>query len=314
MIFKIIFRVLVVFFLLLNMIAYNHAYHFTHFSQQDIARTKRAEELSLIDKLKTLVLGIQIPKPKNELTPTLPYQTVQLKSDENLEAWHINPITSYHKGTVIMFHGYASCKSGLLPYAMEFNRKGYSVFLVDFMGSGGSSGHTTTIGFKESRDVKAAYDYIKQMNPQMPITLFGSSMGAVAIMKAIADDDLKPAQIILECPFGSMLATTKIRFEAMNVPSFPFAHLLLGYGWIQLGFNPYAHRPTEYAKQIEVPTLLLYGAKDKRVTRAEIEEIYANLNGEKRLTIFDNSEHEIYLNDDRSKWNTVVDQFLNRSQ
>ena len=98
----------------------------------------------------------------------------------------------------------------------------------------------------------------------------------------------------------------------MNIPSFPFAELLLFYGGIQTGFNPFKHNPTEYAKQIQIPTLVLYGAKDGRVTRKEIDQIYENLSGEKELVIFENSGHEIYLNDHKDDWSNEVDNFLKK--
>lgn len=291
-----------------NMIIYNQAYRFSHFSETIKEKTKRPEDLSFLEKVQTAFLGINIPKPQNKAVPKRAYQTINLKSHEVLEAWHVklpNP-----KGTILMFHGYSSSKSGLLNYAEEFNRKGYSTFLVDFMGSGGSSGNITTVGFKESRDVKVAYEYIRKDEEESPIILFGSSMGAVAIMKSIGDYKIEPDKIIIECPFGSFKRTTEKRFEAMNVPSFPLANLLIFYGGLQLGFNAFLHNPTEYAKAIKLPTLLLYGAKDARVTRTEIEEIYENLKGEKVLGIMEQSGHEVYLNDDREKWNVMVDEFL----
>lgn len=291
-----------------NVIFYNHAYRFTHFGDNNSQKTKRPEELSLGGKLEILFMGINIPKPKNAAVPSFEYETVFLESEEKLAAWHVKRPNS--KGTILMFHGYSSSKSGILPYSEVFNQKGYSTFLVDFMGSGESTGFTTTVGFKESKDVKVAFDYIKAKNPNGPIILFGTSMGAVAIMKAIQDFQIKPDKIILECPFGSMRTTTKKRFEAMNLPSFPFAEILLFYGGLQTGFNPFRHNPTEYAKAIDLPTLLLYGAKDARVTRPEIDEIFQNLKGAKQLGIMHKSEHEVYLNDDSVDWNRAIDRFL----
>jgi len=130
------------------------------------------------------------------------------------------------------------------------------------------------------------------------------------LVASIRDYEITPEKIIIECPFGSFKNTTKKRFEAMNLPSFPFTDLLMIHGGIQLGFNPYKHNPTEYAKKIKVPTLLLFGAKDDRVSRESIEEIYKNLQGQKKLGILENSEHEIYLNNDRQNWNEMVDDFL----
>ena len=97
----------------------------------------------------------------------------------------------------------------------------------------------------------------------------------------------------------------------MNIPSFPFTDLLLIHGGIQLGFNPYKHNPIEYAKNIKIPTLLLFGKKDKRVSLKSIEDIYKNIQGPKMIGILKNSEHEIYLNDDSKDWHKFISGFLN---
>lgn len=291
-----------------NIIAYNHAYRFTHFIDSKYQKTKRPEKLGFGEKIKTLFFGINVPKSTNKEFPSVQYETITINSYEKLEAWQIT--MPQQKGIVIMFHGYSGSKSSLLPYSSEFNQKNYSTMLVDFMGSGGSSGNSTTLGYKESRDVKEAFDFVKVEYPDKEIILFGTSMGAVSIMKAIEEYNINPDKIILECPFGNMLATTRARFKAMNIPSFALAELLVFYGGIQVGYNAFKHNPTEYAKKIDIPTLLLCGGKDDRVSKSEIDEIYKNLSGNKQLVIFKNSEHEIYLNNDKEDWNNAIDTFL----
>jgi len=135
-------------------------------------------------------------------------------------------------------------------------------------------------------------------------------MGGVAIMKSIHDYDLKPSSIILECPFGSMYETVCARFKTMNAPTFPMAGLLVFWGGVQNGFWAFGHNPTEYAKKINCPTLLLYGPKDEKVSLKEINTIFQNLKGKKKLRIYPNAGHENYLNDYKSKWIKDVNAFL----
>ena len=295
----------------INIIAYNHAYRFTHFIEIEEGKTAeriKPEDLSLVEKVKILLLGIPNHKPKSTIVPKGTYKNIKLKSNEILDCW-LTPATASTKGIVILFHGYTGEKSSLLTYSNEFNKMGFPCLLVDFMGSGQSTGLQTTVGFKEGKNVKAAYDYAQSNFPNQKIILFGHSMGAVAIMKSVSDYDLKPDKIIIQCPFGTMKQTVKKRFEAMNVPAFPFAHLLLFYGGVQNGFNAFQHNPTEYAKQINIPTLLTYGEKDGRVTRQEIDEIYRNLNGQKELAIFKKSGHEDYLINSNDEWLDKISNF-----
>lgn len=302
--------------MLLNILAYNHAYRFTHFTAKTNERPKPAAEYTQDEKINALLYGVEIAKPYLYSMPVADHEIIKLKGEEQLEAWWIEafipgPTSGIadieERGVVILFHGYMNSKSSLLNTARVFRAKGFDTFLVDFRGSGGSVGYETTIGYKESKDVKIAYDYITKRHPNREVVLFGISMGAVAIMKAVAEGDVDPDKIILECPFGSFLETVQNRFAQVGVPAFPLAELLLIHGGFQLGFNPFEHKPTEYAKKINIPTLVLYGAKDENVSRSETEKIFQNLAGEKDLHIFPEEGHHIKIDED---WNWIVNGFL----
>lgn len=297
-------------FILLNVIAFFHAYKFTHFSDEPIEKTEGPQKLSFGSKLKTLVFGIDNPRPENTEEPSITYQTIILKKGVKTECWYMpaeNP-----KGSVVICHGYSGDKSSMLDKADEFLKMGYNTLIPDFMGSGGSEGSTTTIGFKEAEQVKMCYDFLKESGDES-VLLFGTSMGAVAIMKALDSYELEPSSIIIECPFGSMYKTTCARFSEMGAPTFPAAGLLVFWGGVQNGFWAFSHNPTEYAKSINCPTLLLYGEKDSKVSREEIDEIYQNLQGEKNLITYPNAAHENYLIQYKEKWVKDVEGFLSDS-
>lgn len=295
----------------LNIIAFMHAYRFTHFSHTAIAKTKDAQRLTTAEKLKTLFCGIDNPRPENTSFPIQAYETIRLTSYQSVELWRI-PAKGNAKGTVILFHGYSGHKSGLLDKADEFLKLGYHALVVDFPGSGGSAGNQTTIGFKEAVVVRDCYQYLLDSG-ENSIYLFGTSMGAVAIMKAIYDYALLPSGLILECPFGTMYKTTANRFHTMHVPVFPFAPLLVFWGGVQNGFWAFSHNPVTYAFKIHSPTLLLYGEQDEKVSVNEIYTIYQNLNGVKYLVTFKNAGHENYLTKYKKEWTASVSTFLSNS-
>lgn len=295
----------------LNVIAIFHAYQFTHFSTDTLLKTKRPEELNMGDKLKTLLLGINNPRPINTLVPIQTYETITLQSNKKIEAWYIPAFNKDRaKGTVILFHGYGGNKASMLDKSDVFYAQKYNVMLVDFMGSGGSEGNQTTIGFKEAEEVKTCYDYLVKKG-EKNIYLFGTSMGAVAILKSIADYQIQPKAILLECPFGSMQQTVEARFRNMHAPTFPMAHLLVFWGGVQNGFWAFDHNPSEYAKQVHCPALLLYGGQDKNVSREETDAIFKNLDGPKSLKIFELAGHENYLSTSyKDEWIRSMQEFL----
>ena len=296
----------------MNIVAIFHSYKFTHFANDSIEKTQKPEQLSFGGKLNALFFGVNNPRPTNKTKPT-GYETIELQSNKIIECWYLKKDNSAKtetvNGTIIICHGYGGEKSSMLDKAKIFDSLNYNTFLIDFMGSGGSEGNTTTIGFKEAEQVKTAYDYLQSKNVK-DIYLFGTSLGAAAIMKAIKDYDLKPKGIIIECPFGTMYQTVEARFKNMNVPTFPMAGLLVLWGGIQNGFWAFNHNPTDYAKYITCPTLLLYGEKDKNVSRQEIDNIFTNLAGHKQLKTYKLAGHENYLNKYKIEWTQDITEFL----
>lgn len=304
---RIILSLIILVVVAINTVAFMHAYTFTHFTCDAEQRTSDPKLLSSSQKVKTLFLGIDNPRPANTKEPALPYETIYVRSTGKLECWHIPADSS--KGTVILFHGYADKKSSLLNKSYEFHNQGYSVFLVDFLGSGGSEGNSTSIGYHEAEQVKACYDFLAEAG-ESTIFLYGTSMGAVACLRAASEYDIQPAAIMAECPFGSLYKTTCARFRNMGLPAFPFAGLLLFWGGVQNNFWAFGHNPSSYAKAVSCPVLLLLGEQDDRVSVEEVKGISNSLRGEKEFCLFPEAGHNNIYSRHYDEWTSAVHAFV----
>ncbi len=311
---KTIFWTLLGGFVVTNILVYKHAYHFTHVTEGQ--RSLSPEELSFTQKLKILLGGISLPKPQNVLSPftntdEFNRKTVLIPTRNNkykLECWYDkieNP-----KGTIILFHGYGGCKSSYELEADYFRQIGYSTLLVDFVGHGGSDGKEISLGYHEADDVKAVFDYVKRNYQTENVILYGSSMGAASILRAISVYDLKANKLILECPFATMKQTVKGRFEVMGVPSTGLAEWLMFWGGLQHGFWAFAHNPEKYSKKVTISTLLMGGKDDARVKNWEISKIYENLNSKKKELVWINAGHESYIMAEPTVWKKAILDFL----
>jgi alpha-beta hydrolase superfamily lysophospholipase len=297
--------------ILINIVAYNHAYAMTHFRDGG-AKTGNPETLSFAEKMHALVLGVNIPRPVNQKTPEslgLPFMTELFQgTDGKLESWRIEHPRS--KGTVLLVHGYANCKASLLQEAKAFHELGYEAVLLDLRGSGGSDGNETTVGIREADDVAAAAQALQEATSKRPLILYGQSMGSAAILRAIAQSKVQPNAVIIECPFDRLLSTVESRFTAMGVPSFPSARLLVFWGGVQHGFNGFEHNPMDYARSVRCPVLLMHGRHDPRVTQEQAQAIYENLAGEKRFELFPDAGHQPCLSANPKLWRQTVAEFL----
>ncbi|MEM7018873.1 MAG: alpha/beta hydrolase [Pseudomonadota bacterium] len=297
---------------LLNLIAWRQADAMMTFADAG-QRTKSPEALSLLEKIQLVFTGIHIPKTKNYLTPAhveLTYKTHLLTSIHGiqLEIWQIpHPAPT---GIVVIGHGYSAAKQDSLLEASIFHELGYEVVMLDFRGHGGSTGRRTSLGWYEANDLMAVVTFIRESTPNLPLILYGHSMGGAAILRAIAELGLKPDAIIIEAVFGTMLQAVSNRFHAMGLPAFPSAHLLTFWGGVQQDLNSLAHAPIRYARHVSCPTLVMQGALDQRVTLAEAASIATNLPvANKQLLIFEQSSHSNIATTEPDKWAIAVAQF-----
>ncbi|MBO9731886.1 MAG: alpha/beta fold hydrolase [Chitinophaga sp.] len=297
-------------FLLLNIIAAFHAWKFTHFYDENGRRNKQPEQMTTREKLGIIFFGVRIAKSVTTQSPAVPFEIVHLRTQNGLqlEGWWI-PVKN-SRGTVILFHGYNGNKGSLFPEADRFRALGYNTFLLDFRAHGNSEGHTCSVGYKEAEDVKLAWDYVHQKTTQ-PIILWGVSMGAAAILKAVPEYGLHPQKIILQCPFATLTDAVKSRMRAVHLPVTPLSQLLAFWGGVEQGFWGAGFKPESYAKDIKVPVLYFYGQQDIRVMPAETQAVFSNLDTrQKTLHIFPNAGHQSFCGKDAAVWMKEVTTFL----
>jgi hypothetical protein len=302
-------------FLALNGVAFMQARSMTHFVKGG-TRTAKPEKLGLTDKVRVILTGVEVTRPENRVTPKqvgLDYGTDRIAVDpggkETLEVWYIpapNP-----RGLVLLFPPYAGSKASLLAPAKILHELGYETLLVDYRGVGGSGGNDTTLGVREAADVAIAFHYGQILATGKPVILYGASMGAVSVMRAVAIGKIKPAALILESPFDRLLTTVRHRFESMGIPSFPSAELIVFWGGVQQGIDGFGHNPVDYGRAIDCPVLLLHGELDQRVSIADATRVLESLPGEKQWQLFKAARgHGSLAIDNTELWRGVVSRFL----
>lgn len=303
-------KLLLLLFVLLNVMVIFQAYSLSHFYEQGEVEIKKQENKSGWDKTKEILFGSNFIKQKN-LAPDSVVETIYFtaKNGLKLEAWLLPAPAA--RGTVAIFHGHGGKKSSLLKEADVFRSLGYNALLLDFRAHGGSQGNTCSIGYKEAEEVKLAYSYL-QTKGEKNIILYGVSLGAATITKAIHDYQLNPSKVILDMPFASLSDGVKGRLKMLQLPAEPLGTLLTFWGGTLQGFWAFKHRPYEYARKIKCPVLLQRGRNDNRVTQEETEKIYDNISSQKKLVIYENSGHESFCNKETQKWTNELTAFLQK--
>ncbi|TMI93901.1 MAG: alpha/beta fold hydrolase [Bacteroidetes bacterium] len=308
--------VLLVQFVLINISGILYGYKLTHFYEASLKSPAPSSKNIFVETWK-LFRGPKFQKTVIAEFPHFPYETVHLLTERGLsiDAWYIPRDSS--KGTVILFHGLGGNKSLLLGQAYEFMYAefmyaDFNVMLVDLRAHGNSEGNTTTLGVTESEEVKLAFDHIFKTG-ERNIVLYGLSLGAVVITKAIYDYSLSPSKVILDMPFGNLKNLLEGRARVLGFPEEPFGLLVTFWSGVERGFNGFDHNTCRYVKKIKCPVLLQYGSSDKLVTRQETNSIFKNIaSREKKLVLYETAGHEPFLNKDPVKWRKEISDFLLR--
>jgi uncharacterized protein len=299
-------------FVLINVLVAAQAYHFTEFYDNwPGVATPGKQPPTLTDAL----FGKKQYKRNWADSLARPFRSFKIITEDGvaLDTWYRTgqprATDSSARGTVLLFHGFSSNKAFLLPVEAVFHRMGYNTLLIDFRAHGRSGGNTSTIGFTERRDVRAAYNHIHSRG-EINIVLWGASMGASAVLNAVPAYSLRPHQLILEAPFGSMQEAVEGYLRVVKKPTW-LAGPLVFWGSVLRGQWLFGFSPASYARRIDTPTLLQWGTADPRVTRREMDRIHENLTTKlKRLVVYPGVEHNTIIGKQPARWEAAIVSFL----
>lgn len=303
-------RVLIAQLILINISAAFHAYRFTHYYNDDKIRHLQSSQGKPLLRTWRMMTGKKLARSLIQYYPGIPYDTIQLPTKNGLivEAWYMK--TDSAQGTVILFHGLNSNKGNVLGEAHEFLSLGYNTLLVDTRAHGNSEGIVNTIGYKESEEVKLAYDHVSKQG-EKNIVLWGMSLGAVMISKAIWQYDLQPQKVILEMPFDRLQDHISARARISGFPGEPFGFFVTFWTGLEQGYWGYGHKTSKYARKINCPVLLQWGNADDYVLKKETEMIFSSIKSEKKkLEIYEGAGHGSLLAANELKWQATVSEFL----
>ena len=127
-------------------------------------------------------------------------------------------------------------------------------------------------------------------------------MAAVAILRAVSELQVAPDRLILECPFDTLAHTVANRIRNHGAPAFPMTELLLFWGGLQNRFNAFQHKPSDYARNVHVPTLLMHGDRDRTISVEESKAVLKGLGSNGVLQILKGLGHVPFVQARPEEW------------
>jgi pimeloyl-ACP methyl ester carboxylesterase len=124
--------------------------------------------------------------------------------------------------TIILCHGYQSSKGELLTLVSALQEHQYNVFVFDFVGHGANPG-TTSFGYREAAELKAAMDTIAQRNDvdAEHFGVWGYNLGAYVALRE-AESDKRIRAVILDSVYDKPEQMVKVEVGKTGLGGFPF--------------------------------------------------------------------------------------------
>jgi uncharacterized protein len=220
----------------------------------------------------------------------LPIEPVSIasKSGSNLAGWLVRGLP--RSGAVLLMHGVRANRLEMLARTRLLYKHGFSVLLFDFQAHGESPGQNITFGYLESRDARAAFDYLHSAMPGERIGIVGMSLGGAATI--LADPPLEADAIVLEAVFASFRRAVANRLAIrLGGMGRLLAPMLVWQVKLRLGFDPQVLAPVNRIGRLRVPLLLIAGSADAHATLSEMDKLYANANQPKELWVIAGATH-----------------------
>jgi pimeloyl-ACP methyl ester carboxylesterase len=165
--------------------------------------------------------------------------------------------------TLLVLHGWKSDKTGALDYAWPFHED-YNLVLFDLRNNGQSSGHQTSMGLYEQRDVERILDWLETTKRPAWVGGVGNSMGAATLL-AVAEHDARLRALILDSMHADSVTSAENALENdFGIPGGPAAWALVQGVSLRVGSDVTSIDPiSRVAGFGSRPVLFLQGTADQ---------------------------------------------------
>ncbi|WP_300085378.1 alpha/beta fold hydrolase [uncultured Nitrosomonas sp.] len=245
--------------------------------------------IAIIFLLGEIVTG-SAPTAVETLLPDFPVETIQIpvNKDYVVHGWLARGISGH--GAILLVHSMRSNRLEMLGRARFLNSQGYHVLMIDLQAHGETPGDRITFGARESVDVAAAVDYLRNTFPHDRIAAIGATLGAAAIV--LADPPLRLDAMILESlhPTFAEAVTNRLKLHLGDAGG--YLHLLLlPYFSFLLDLQVDQLNPVDRIGNLAIPVLFISGTLDRHTTQSEAKRLYDAAQSPKELWVIEGAGH-----------------------
>jgi pimeloyl-ACP methyl ester carboxylesterase len=225
------------------------------------------------------------------LQPWAPWERITVPEDGlRLRAWLA---AKGGRPAVVLVHGLGDSLESYADAGARFHERGHPALLLDLRGHGGSEGRLTTLGGNEREDVRAALRELRRRGlGRRGFVLFGVSMGAVAVLRAAAEEpDVKA--VVAEAPYDDYrsMAAHHARLYYGLPRWFPLIPAAIAVAEWRAGFDADEVSAVDAARRFRGGLLLVVDGADPRMPEPVVRRVLDAHGGPKELWVAPNAPH-----------------------
>ncbi|MBU1045405.1 MAG: lysophospholipase [Candidatus Omnitrophica bacterium] len=244
--------------------------------------------------------SLYYPVAQIEATPAdlgLEYQDVFFNTQDKvrLNAWIIK--AKKPKATIIFCHGNGGNISHRLEKIACLNQLDLNIFLFDYRGYGQSQGKPSENGLY--LDIQAAYRFVKEQQPGLPIIVYGESLGGAIAIDLAARSDIALDGLIVEGTFSNV--------QDMARTFYPFLPTL---------FLKTKFASLDKISRVKVPKLHFHSQDDDIVPFTLGQKLFNSANNPKKFVILQGQHNNCFFVSEalvRSSLSEFIDSIAYRS-
>jgi len=216
---------------------------------------------------------------------------------------------------VLLFHGVADNRMGVLEHALVLLRAGFGVTMMDARGHGESDGQIATYGWLERKDSGAILDALMASEHPARVFALGESMGAgIALQSAAADPRIEA--VVAESSFASLREAS---YDYAGLQQYPWlgktlfapgAWVMLARGQSLAGFPAAEVSPEHAVATRPFPVLLICDTDDNVLPCRHADRIYRAARGPKSLWVVPGAFHTAALGSQPAEFRQRVLEFF----
>ena len=216
-----------------------------------------------------------------------------------LRGWKVRP-KNPNGNWVLLFHGVADNRIGIVSHSEFLLRAGYGVVMMDARAHGASGGPIATYGWLERNDTRAIIDALEPNEHPKHLFALGESMGAGIVLQSAAADPRIEA-VVAEASFANL---REAAYDYAGLRKYPWlGKTLFAPGtWTLLyrdeklaGFPVAEVSPVKAVASRAFPVLLICDERDEALPCRHSEMIYAAARGPKQLWVVPRAFHTAAL-------------------